>query len=181
MKNFFAVPVVLMTLLSSATYGAKLITASLEQTEHRKPAPQFRLMNAADKPVALSSYTGKVVLLDFWATECGGCKQEIPDFIAMQARHGGDAFTAVGISVDIMYESLKSAAEAWARVKPFAQSVNLNYPILMGDDAVTKTYNLQALPMTLLIDRHGRIAAKYVGIVNAADVEANIESLLQEK
>lgn len=181
MKNLFAVPAVLILIFGSVTYGARLITAPLEPAEHRRPAPQFRLMNSAEKPVSLSNYNGKVVLLDFWATECGGCKQEIPDFIAIQARHAHEDFSAVGVSVDIMYENLKSPAEAWARVKPFAQSVNLNYPILMGDDAITKAYGMQALPMTLLIDRHGRIAAKYVGIVNAANVEANIKSLLQEK
>jgi len=82
--------------------------------------------------------------------------------------------------MDISYESLKNAQEAWTRVRPFVQSHRINYPILMGDDEVTKLYDIQALPVTHLIDASGRIAATYVGIVDKNDVEANIKTLVKE-
>ena len=82
--------------------------------------------------------------------------------------------------MDVMYEGLKSASEGWSRVKPFVRDRQINYRILMGDDRVTKMYNVQAMPATYLIDKIGRIAAVYVGIVDRNDVETNIKTLLAE-
>jgi len=83
--------------------------------------------------------------------------------------------------MDIPYESLKDAAEGWSRVTPFVQSHRVNYPILMADDAVAKAYRITALPMTYLIDRKGRVAAEYLGLVNKDDIERNIKALLTER
>jgi peroxiredoxin len=90
-------------------------------------------------------------------------------------------FEVVGVSMDIPYESLKDAAEGWGRVKPFVKAQRVNYPILMGDDDVTKAYAIMALPATYLIDRSGRIAAEYPGLVDKDDVERNIRILLDER
>jgi thiol-disulfide isomerase/thioredoxin len=147
----------------------------------RKAAPAFRLMNDAGKYVEIKDFKGKVVLLDFWATECGGCVLEIPYFIELEQAYKDKEFTAVGVSMDIVYEDLKSPEEAWSKVKPFVAAHKLNYPILMGDESVSREYNLQAYPMTCLLDKNGKIAATYVGVVSKADVETNIKALLAEK
>jgi peroxiredoxin len=86
----------------------------------------------------------------------------------------------VGVSEDILYEDLKGPAEAWARVTPFVQSHRVNYTIVMGDDNVSKAYNITALPATYLIDRSGRIAATYIGLINRQNLERNIAKLLAE-
>lgn len=127
-----------------------------------------------------SDYRGKIVLLDFRATECGGCKVEIPWFVDLEKSYRNKGLTVVGVSMDVLYENLKGANEAWNRVKPFVQSHKVNYPILMGEDRVTKAYDLQALPATYLIDRSGQIAATYIGLVEKSDVEGNILTLLRE-
>jgi thiol-disulfide isomerase/thioredoxin len=158
----------------------KTIRAELQPLTARKPAPGFHLDDVNRKRVTNADFHGKVVLLDFWATECGGCRQEIPSFISLQKAYGGKGLRAVGISMDIAYEDLKSAAEAWARVNPFVHENGVNYAILMGDDAVTKAYDIRAMPATYLIDKSGRIAATYIGVVNSDDVEANIKKLLRE-
>jgi peroxiredoxin len=80
-----------------------------------------------------------------------------------------------------MYEDLKSANEGWARVKPFATEHRLDYPILLDDGSVEKAFNVTALPATYLIDRDGRIAAAYIGVVDASDLEANIKTILAER
>ena len=85
----------------------------------RKPAPAFRLKNDAGKDIEVKDFKGKVVLLDFWATECGGCVLEIPYFIELEQSYKDKGFTAVGVSMDIVYEDLKSSEEAWRKVKPF--------------------------------------------------------------
>jgi peroxiredoxin len=157
------------------------VHAALIAPAARKPAPAFHLIDASGKAKQISDYRGKVVLLNFWATDCGGCKLEIPWFIELQQAYKDKGFTAVGVSADISYEDLKNAEEAWSRVKPFIVDHHLNYPILMGDDPVLKSYPIEAFPATYLLDKSGRVAATYVGVVSKDDVESNIKKLLSEQ
>jgi hypothetical protein len=90
------------------------------------------------------------------------------------------SFTAVGVSMDVSWEALKGPAQAWSRVRPFARSHHIDYPILMANKAMPAAYDLEALPETFLIDKQGRIAAVYVGTVNLSNVEANVRSLLAQ-
>ena len=106
----------------------------------------------------------------------------IPSFIQLEKTYKDKGFTAIGVSVDISYESLKNANEAWARVRPFMAKHGVNYPIAMGDDAISKAYALNAFPATYLIDKSGKIAASYVGvIINKDTVATNIKGLLSER
>jgi cytochrome c biogenesis protein CcmG/thiol:disulfide interchange protein DsbE len=155
--------------------------AALAPQEARKPAPDFVLLNAAGKTVALSSFKGKPLLLDLWATDCGGCVKEIPSFIDIHHAFGSQGLAVVGISMDILYEDLKGPAEAWRLVNPFVEAHKVDYPILMGDDGITKRYSVEVLPVTYLIDRRGRIAATYIGVVDKSNVEANVKALLAER
>jgi peroxiredoxin len=157
------------------------VRATIKASGERKPAPAFQLADASNHAVPLSRYRGNVVLLDFWATECGGCKVEIPWFMEFQKTYKPKRFEVVGVSMDIPYESLKDSAAAWKLVKPFVQTHQVNYSILMGDDDVTKLYAITALPVTYLIDRRGGIAAEYKGLVDKDDVERNIRILLDER
>jgi peroxiredoxin len=168
-------------IFSSPLFAQHDVHAVLIPPAARKAAPAFRLKNEAGKELQVKDFKGKVVLLDFWATECGGCVLEIPSFIELQQAYKDKEFTAVGVSMDIPYEDLKSPEEAWSKVKPFVAAHKLNYPILMGDESISREYNLQAYPMTCLLDKSGKIAATYVGVVSKADVETNIKALLAEK
>lgn len=173
-----------LLLLASATpavFAQQDVHAALIAANDRKPAPAFDLANATGKKIRISDYRGKVVLLNFWATDCGGCVLEIPSFISIQAAYKDKAFTAVGISMDIFYEDLKNADEAWGKVTPFVSSHKINYPILMGDQSVSDAYGLRAFPATYLIDKSGRVAATYVGVVSKDNVEANVDKLLLER
>lgn len=148
----------------------------------RKQAPPFELMSQDGKKIHLSDYRGKVVLLNFGATDCGGCVLEIPSFIELEKAYQDRGFTAVGVAMDISYEGLKDANEAWGRVRPFMVEKGINYPIAMGDDAISKTYALNAYPATYLIDKSGKIAAAYVGVVvDKNNIETNLRELLSER
>ena len=157
------------------------VRVDLEPQSTRKPAPEFALLDGAGRSVPLASFKNKPLLLDLWATKCGGCVKEIPSFIEIHHAYASRGLAVVGISMDILYEDLKGPAEAWSLVNPFVQTHKVDYPILMGDDAITKRYSVNALPVTYLIDRHGRIAATYVGVVDRANIEANIKALLAER
>ena len=156
------------------------IRVAVEPQPTRKPAPDFVLLDASGKSVPLSTFKGNPLVLDLWATKCGGCIKEIPSFIEIHHAYRNRGLAVVGISMDILYEDLKGPAEAWGLVNPFVRVQKVDYPILMGDDGITKRYSVNALPVTYLIDRRGRIAATYVGIVDRANIEANIKTLLAE-
>lgn len=176
--TFVAVVFLFSVLLPTAKPGT--IRAPLQPPEVRKSAPMFILRDASGKAIRLSDYHSKVVLLNFWATECGGCRLEIPSFLELNQVYKTDGLIVAGVSMDISYENLKNAQEGWSRVKPFVQTHRIKYPILMGDDNIAKLYNIQALPVTHLIDATGKIAATYVGVVDKNDIEANIRVLLKE-
>ncbi|HTZ59850.1 MAG TPA: TlpA disulfide reductase family protein [Acidobacteriaceae bacterium] len=174
--------VVLVTCVVPALFGQQNVHAGLTSPPNRKPAPPFQLVGAEGRIVRLADYRGKVVAVNFWATDCGGCVLEIPSFIELEKAYKDKNFTTLGVSMDISYEGLKDANEAWARVRPFMAKKGINYPIVMGDDAVSKSYALNAFPATYLVDKSGKIAAAYVGVlINKDNVAANIRSLLSEQ
>jgi peroxiredoxin len=146
------------------------IRALLQSEKERKLAPDFALEDAFGKTVKLSDYRGKVVLLDFWATWCGGCKQEIPWFSEFQRTDGGQGFAVVGISLD---------EGGWKVPKPFLADTKPPYRMLLGDNSTAERYGIGNLPDTFLIDRHGKVAAAYTaGLVDKDDVESNIKLIL---
>jgi thiol-disulfide isomerase/thioredoxin len=95
--------------------------AVLKPEKERKPAPDFTLYDASGKPVQLSAFKGKVVLLNFWATWCGGCRVEIPWLIEFQQTYGDRGFVVLGVSLD---------AEGWKAVKPFIEEKKINYRVM---------------------------------------------------
>jgi peroxiredoxin len=170
------------TCITPPLFGQQDVHAALIPPANRKPAPAFQLLTEDGGKMQISDYRGKVVLLNFWATDCGGCVLEIPSFIDLESAYKGKGFTAVGVSMDISYENLKDANEAWGRVRPFIAKHGVNYPIAMGDDAISRAYSLNAFPATYLIDKSGRIAVAYVGVViNKDNVATNVRSLLAER
>jgi peroxiredoxin len=174
--------VLIGTCTTPALLGQHDIHAQLTPSANRKPAPAFQLLAEDGTKMKISDYRGKVVLLNFWATDCGGCVIEIPSIIEIQEANKDRGFTTVGVSMDISYESLKDANEAWGRVRPFIAKHGVNYPIAMGDDAVSRAYTLNALPATYLIDKSGKIAVAYVGVlINRDNVATNINRLLSER
>jgi peroxiredoxin len=170
-----------LSCVSSELFAQKDVHAILTAPANRKTAPMFHLVSDKGKAIQVSNYRGHVVLLNFWATACGGCILEIPSFVELQKAYGNRGFTAVGIATDVAYEGLKNADEAWRRVRPFMADHQINYPILMADDSVINSYGFKSYPATYLIDKSGRIAATYVGIVDKNDVDTNVKALLSER
>jgi cytochrome c biogenesis protein CcmG/thiol:disulfide interchange protein DsbE len=146
--------------------------AHLTPAQDRAPAPDFVLPDASGRPVRLSDFRGKVVLLDFWATWCHGCQIEIPWFVEFQQTYRDRGLVALGVSFD---------DNGWSAVRPWMQAKKVNYRIMVGNDKVAARFGgAEALPETMLIDRSGRIAAKHVGLGVKEEFRAEIEALLRE-
>jgi|SRR5690348_2195447 len=177
-----AFPLVLSLLcVSPVLWAQRDVRAPLIKSSARATAPAFQLTGESGAKVNLSDYRGKVIVLNFWATDCGGCVLEIPRLIAVQRDLQHANFTVVGVDMDMPYGGVKSADEAWKNVRPFTVTHKINYPVLMGDSAIEKLYGISAYPASFIIDKAGRIAAKYVGIVDTANVEANVRTLLHKE
>jgi cytochrome c biogenesis protein CcmG/thiol:disulfide interchange protein DsbE len=113
-----------------------------------------------------------VVLLNFWATWCDSCKQEIPWFMQFESKYKESGLTVLGVSMD---------DDGWKAVRPFLQEKKLNYPVVIGSESLGKLYGLNAMPRTVLIDREGKIALAYEGVVNREGCEKEIQALLQAR
>ena len=180
----------IMALPMTRAFAARCVTACVQETavvrqallggsfdaflkhSERKMAPDFTLTDASGRSVRLSDLRGKVVLLNFWATWCSPCKREIPWFVEFQKTNESRGFAVLGVSMD---------EGGWSAVKPFLEVNQVNYPVVIGDDHVAGLYGgLPSLPMTVIIDRAGRIAAIHEGLCRRDEYESDIRALLNE-
>jgi peroxiredoxin len=160
-------------------HPAKAATDTLVPQDQRKSAPGFSLTDANGRTINLAGYRGKVVLLDFWATWCGGCKLEIPWYMEFDQKYRSKGLAVIGVSMD---------EDGWKAVRPFLArerdpetggKTAMKYPVVIGSDTLAKEYNLTSMPMTILIDRTGKIALSHTGVVNKVDFESHILQLLR--
>ena len=139
-----------------------------------KAAPlDFTLKDMNGVDVKLASFKGKPIIVNFWATWCGPCRAEIPSLVELQTQYGaeGKDIVILGISVDDPIEKLK----------PYAAQMKMNYPVLVGngrDDVQDAFGPLWGIPVTVFIDREGRIAKKHSGIASKEQFEQEIKALL---
>jgi len=145
--------------------------ADLTAASSRKAAPDFTLSDSRGTSVKLSAYKGRVVLLDFWATWCGGCKVEIPWYMEFQSKYKDSGLSVIGVSMD---------EDGWKSVKPFLEAKQVNYPVVIGDWDLAGRFGITSLPVTLLIDRDGKIADLHVGMVDRDAFESEIQILLKD-
>lgn len=133
-------------------------------------APDFDLPQLDGPQLQLSSYRGKVVLLDFWATWCVPCREEIPSFVALQNKYRDKGLQIIGISMD----------DGPAPVKDFYRQFHMNYPVVMGNAKTGELYGgVLGLPIAFVIDRDGRITAKHIGATKPEVIEKEVAALLQ--
>jgi len=146
--------------------------ATIERVGLRKAAPGFSLRDSNGAPVRLSDYRGKVVLLNFWETSCVPCRVEIPWLIDFQQTYRDRDFAVLGVSID---------EDGWQAVKPYMKKNGVNYRMTVANDDVTRAYELEATPTTVMIDKSGRVAATHVGLIAKNGYKAEIQAMLAER
>jgi cytochrome c biogenesis protein CcmG/thiol:disulfide interchange protein DsbE len=149
------------------------LSGSLSAQDHPGPPEKPRvpnlIFNTIDtKQWSLDKNRGNIVILNFWATWCGPCRTEIPYLVKIADEYKKRGVNVVGVSLD------EPGSEI---VKKFAAEHKINYPILFPDPD-SPFWKIENLPMTLLIDREGRLAAKYTGAVPENILRADIAKLL---
>jgi peroxiredoxin len=141
--------------------------------EEYPQAPEFTLEDLKGSKISLSNLSGKVVLLNVWATWCGPCKREIPDFIEAYEQYKDKGLEIIGISVDRISQS---------KVLQFTEKYKINYPVAMTTSKLTKDYGpFPAIPITIIIDKNGKIRHRKIGQVDKKFVENWFTKLMEEK
>ena len=147
---------------------ASASAATVRFLRDRAPVEPFSSADVRGGTMSTANFKGKVILVNFWATWCPPCREEIPDLIALQEKYK-DQLQIIGISQD--YGSPD-------RVLRFADAHHMNYPIVMSTPEIERLFpNVYALPTSFLIDRDGRIAQKHVGMLNASLTEVETRAL----
>lgn len=135
-----------------------------------KKAAEFTLTDINGARKSLSDFKGKVIILDFWATWCPPCRQEIPHFISLYDQYKAQGLEIIGIALD------NGGAEV---VSAFSGRNKINYTVLLGNDEVSDLYGgIAAIPTTFILDKDGNIRKKYIGYNEKEVFERDIKELL---
>jgi thiol-disulfide isomerase/thioredoxin len=170
-RDPFVIVVVALVVALMLVFGFKFARRSSSSAQMQSSvAPDFTLQSLDGKSIRLSDFRGKPVVLNFWATWCGPCKIEMPWFVDFQKQYAAAGVQFLGVAMDDA--SSKDIAE-------FAQSMKVNYPILIGKESVGDAYGgVQFLPETFYIDRNGKIVDKAFGLKGRGEIEDDIKKIL---
>ena len=135
-----------------------------------EPAPEVELKTLDGAAYRLADARGRVVLLNFWATWCGPCRNEIPTLNAMNGDLGARGFAVVGVTTDDTPEL----------VREFQKDIPQSYTVVLGESGVASKFSVGVLPTTFILDREGRVRHRIIGEKSRAEFEAMIRPLLDE-
>ena len=162
-----------LIILQGIAFTAMLIVffpASVSGQEIK--APRFELSDVNGRTVRLSDYQGKVVLINFWATWCPPCRAEMPDLVRLQREHAKQGLQIIGITYP---------PERKARVRRFARSLKVNYPIILGTRQIKARFSSEeTLPLTVVINREGTVSDIISGILLREEFDEKIKPLLMK-
>ena len=131
----------------------------VDEQREAGPAPPFTLPDLDGRPVSLADFAGRVVLVDFWATWCEPCKQQIPVLNQFHRRH--PAATVLGVAVD---------AGGREAVAPFAAEHGIEYPVLLGSESLARAYGVPGFPALVVVDPAGRLDALHLGVITPEEL-----------
>ncbi len=133
------------------------------------PAPDFELISTDGETIRLSDFKGTPVIVNFWATWCGPCRAEFPDF-QRAAVDNADQLVIIGVN--------NTSADQVELVPAFLEEFGITFPVVLDEDGSTaKAYRILGLPTTIFIDSSGVVDEVFTGPINKAYIESKIEKL----
>jgi cytochrome c biogenesis protein CcmG, thiol:disulfide interchange protein DsbE len=138
----------------------------------RKMMPAIALEQVGGGMWRLEEHRGQVVLINYWATWCGPCREEMPGLVRLVRERGPMGLAVVGVSID---EGDRG------KVKAFADGFGVNYPVAFPEEMSQMAMGMEGVPTTVLVDRQGRVAKTYVGAVSERDFRTDVDRLLGER
>lgn len=148
--------------------GGSQDAAPIRFVKNPKPVPEFTATDLDGHPIASADWRGTVTIVNFWATWCVPCLQEIPDFIALQEEYR-DHLQIIGLSMD------EGPAD---QVRQFREEHHINYRVAIAEpDLGDKFGGVFALPTTFVLDREGRVVQKHMGLISPAIYEQEVRAL----
>ncbi len=136
-----------------------------------KPAPAFELTDTNGKKVSLTSLKGHPVVVNFWATWCGPCKQEMPWLEDLSKKYASQGLVVLGLDQDDGISKLELAGAA--------KKIGVSYPVLLTDESVDKAYGgIDYLPQTFYLDKTGKVVEATAGGKAKDEIEADIQKAL---
>jgi len=163
----------LRILLLGATFSLFAASSLASSSLVGKPAPDFALKSASGENLRLSEYRGDVVMINFWATWCGPCRQEMPLLDDLYNRYQRVGFRLLGVNID----------DDSRRAMQMVEELGINFPVLFDEQkVVSKLYDVGAMPVTLLVDREGTVRYVHLGYKPGYEEHylTQIRSLLRE-
>ncbi len=155
-RNRTLVTIVAVAILLLAFGVVWLQSSKYEPLTVGKVAPDFALPDLQDRTIRLSDFRGKVVFLNFWATWCQPCKEEMPSMEVLYKTFERDGLVVLAVSIDRVTTK--------QNIPPFVNSMNLTFPVLVDSWGQTdKRYKLMGVPETYIIDQEGVLREKVIG------------------
>jgi cytochrome c biogenesis protein CcmG/thiol:disulfide interchange protein DsbE len=143
------------------------------------PEPELTLKDLDNRDVSLSQYKGKVVLVNFWATWCEACKEEVPSLIEMDRQYGQKGLVILGVSMDDEGRGVVAPFVERTRWDVDGQKLPMNYQVVAGnEDAADKFGGVIGLPTSILVSRDGKQIRRITGVVSYDEMAKAVESQL---
>lgn len=166
------VTVIGLGLLLSFAVSSQAEPAGISAPDARKAVPDFTVRTLDGAPWSLAAHKGEVVLVNLFATWCPPCRAEMPGLVETINAYQPKGVAALALSLD------QGGLDV---VRPFAAKYKMNFPVAVPGEGPSIADGVSSIPVTVLIDRSGRIAQTYVGMVRETELKRDLDQLLQEQ
>jgi cytochrome c biogenesis protein CcmG, thiol:disulfide interchange protein DsbE len=167
----FGAGVVAFALVAWAWHFGARQSGGIAPVSERRMMPALVLAQLDGGTWRMADHRGQVVLVNYWATWCGPCREETPGLVRLSRELGPKGLAVVGVSID---------EGGRGKVQQFVDEFHVPYPVAFPEAMSPMAGGMAGVPTTILVDRGGRVAKTYVGAVREADFEADVDALLRE-